>query len=63
MWLDRWHAVLDAGVDAVLEVLTSRTPHAVELRQNSPFAGVLPEADRRAVLAASAERRHGEHAA
>jgi excisionase family DNA binding protein len=63
MWLDRWRAVLDAGVDAVLEVLTSRTRHAVELRQNSPFAGVLPEADRRAVLTAFAGRWRGEHAA
>src|SRR5262249_52691769 len=39
-WLDRWEAVLDEGAEAVLDVLTSRTPVAVELRQNSPFAGV-----------------------
>jgi hypothetical protein len=56
VWLDRWRVVLDEGVEAVLDVLTSRSPHAVELRQNSPFAGVLPEADRRAVLAAFASR-------
>jgi excisionase family DNA binding protein len=54
VWLDRWRAVLDDGAEAVLDVLTSRTPHAVELRQNSPFAGVLPEAERRAVLTAFA---------
>jgi hypothetical protein len=41
-----------ADVEAVLDALTSRVPHAVELRQNSPFAGVLPETERRAVLAA-----------
>jgi excisionase family DNA binding protein len=53
-WLDRWSTVLDNGAEAVLDALTSRAPGAVELRQNSPFAGVLPEAERRAVLAAFA---------
>jgi len=54
VWLDRWRTVLEGGAEAVLDVLTSRTPNAVELRQNSPFAGVLSEAERRAVLAAFA---------
>lgn len=62
-WLDRWRAVLDAGVETVLDVLTSRAPEAIELRQNSPFAGVLPEGQRRAVLEAFADRWRGEHAA
>jgi excisionase family DNA binding protein len=62
-WLDRWGAVLDTGVEAVLDVLTSRAAHAIELRQNSPFAGVLPEAERRAVLASFADRWRSEHAA
>jgi excisionase family DNA binding protein len=52
MWLDQWQARLDDGVEAVLDALTSRAPHAMELRQNSPFAGVLPETERHAVLAA-----------
>ncbi|GAA1407034.1 helix-turn-helix domain-containing protein [Catellatospora coxensis] len=56
MWLERWRQVLDTGVEAVLEVLTSRSRDAAELRQNSPFAGVLPESTRQAVLAAFAER-------
>ncbi|GAA1793850.1 helix-turn-helix domain-containing protein [Planosporangium flavigriseum] len=63
MWLDRWQATLDDGVEAVLDALTSRVPHAVELRQNSPFAGVLPETERRAVLAAFVARWREEHAA
>ena len=62
-WLDKWRTVLDAGVEAVLDVLTSRTPDAVELRQNSPFAGVLPDTERRAVLTAFAERWRIERAA
>ena len=56
-------AVLDDGVEAVLDVLTSRSPQAVELRQNSPFAGVLPEAERRAVLATFASSWRGDRAA
>jgi len=63
VWFDRWQVVLDDGVEAVLEVLTSRSPHAVELRQNSPFAGVLPEVERHAVLASFASRWRQDRAA
>lgn len=50
-WLTRWQEVFDRGLDAVFEALTSSAAWAVELRQNSPFAGVLPEQERAAVLA------------
>lgn len=50
VWLGHWQATLAEGVEAVLDILTSRAPFAIELRQNSPFAGVLPEDERRAVL-------------
>ncbi|GAB2859791.1 hypothetical protein GCM10022221_69180 [Actinocorallia aurea] len=50
-WFVRWGIVLDSGVDAVIEVLLSRDPEAVELRQNTPFAGVLPQEDRERLLA------------
>ncbi|MDQ2915008.1 MAG: helix-turn-helix domain-containing protein [Chloroflexota bacterium] len=49
-WLERWRGVLDSGPEAVMEVLTSTAPDASELRQNSPFPGVLPEDERLAVL-------------
>lgn len=49
-WLKRWREVLDAGPEAVMETLTSTAPEAAELRQNSPFPSVLPEAERRQVL-------------
>jgi excisionase family DNA binding protein len=62
-WLDRWRATIDGGVEAVLDVLTSRAPKAVELRQNSPFAGVLSEPERQSVLAAFAHHWRREHAA
>jgi excisionase family DNA binding protein len=63
VWLDRWAAVLRRGAEAVLEVLTSSAADAVELRQNSPFAGVLEDAERRAVLTAFTARWRHEHAA
>ncbi|HEV2251157.1 MAG TPA: hypothetical protein VGT60_11700 [Candidatus Limnocylindria bacterium] len=49
-WLERWRTVLDQGPEAVMQVLTSTAPEATELRQNSPFPGVLPEKERRDVL-------------
>jgi excisionase family DNA binding protein len=56
-WLDRWDAVLDEGVEAVLDALTSSAEYAIELRSMSPFAGILSEAQRLTVLAAYAESR------
>jgi hypothetical protein len=49
-WLTRWQEVVDRGLDAVFEALTSSVGWAVELQQNSPFAGVLSERERVAVL-------------
>lgn len=50
-YFDAWERVLDAGLDEVVATLVSRTPVACELRQNSPFAGVLPDSTRIALLA------------
>jgi excisionase family DNA binding protein len=60
-WLDEWERLLDGPVDEVLDVLTSRSPRARELRQNSPFAGVVSKSDRDHVLEAfrAAHRRTG----
>jgi excisionase family DNA binding protein len=62
-WLSQWAAVLDAGIDAVLDVLTSRSPYAVELRQNSPFAGALSPTERAKVAAAFTTHWRRDHAA
>jgi excisionase family DNA binding protein len=51
-WLAQWDIILRGPIDVVLETLTSRTPRARELRQNSPFAGVLTETERAEVLGA-----------
>jgi excisionase family DNA binding protein len=48
--LESWSKVLDSGLEAVIEVLTSRRSEAVELRVNSPFAGLLPDEVRRDLL-------------
>ncbi len=49
-WLRRWDEVLDSGPDAVFEALLSRAEWAVELRQNSPFAGALSTEERQQIL-------------
>jgi excisionase family DNA binding protein len=62
-WLERWRQILNSGTEAVLDVLTSRSPSATDLRQNSPFAGVLSEPERHAVLSAFTQTWRQEHAA
>jgi excisionase family DNA binding protein len=49
-WLGLWRDALDAGPDRVLTALVSETPQAAEMRQNSPFTGILPPDERHAVL-------------
>jgi hypothetical protein len=61
-WLTEWLRVLDGGVDEVADVLASREPWAVELRQNSPFAGVLPQDTRSRVWAAFVRHWRVDHA-
>jgi excisionase family DNA binding protein len=63
VWLAEWQAVLAEGEDAVFTVLTSTEPRAIELRQNSPFAGVLSPEERAAALAAFRDHWHRVHAA
>ncbi|PWJ56487.1 DNA binding domain-containing protein, excisionase family [Quadrisphaera granulorum] len=50
-WLAEWEHLLDGPLEAVLHTLTSTSPRARELRQNSPFAGVLDERTRERVRA------------
>lgn len=62
-WLDEWQKVLDSGEDAVFSVLTSPSARAVDLRQNSPFAGVLSDQERAAALVAFRHHWRQAHAA
>ena len=52
-WLDTWQALLD-DPELAMERLTAQDADADELRQSSPFAGVLDEADRARILDAFA---------
>ena len=61
-WIAYWRSAMERGTDAVLELLTSRSPLAVELRQNSPFAGVLSPDDRARTLDAFRSHWRREHA-
>ncbi|MDP9223932.1 MAG: hypothetical protein M3P18_08760 [Actinomycetota bacterium] len=58
-WLNEWRSTLEAGPDAVVQMLTSDSPLADELRQNSPFAGVLSDRERQATLAAFGRSERG----
>jgi excisionase family DNA binding protein len=49
-WLDLWRKTIDSGPSGVLNALVSDTPEARELRQNSPFTGILSLEERKTVL-------------
>jgi len=47
--LGEWRRLLDGSIDQIVETLTSSRPRARELRQLTPFAGVLTAAERASV--------------
>ena len=49
---DEWDALIEGPLETLLDTLVSPSPRAIELRQNSPFAGVLTERERTKALAA-----------
>ena len=65
--LEQWHGLLvDAlasprGLRALLSVLEDRNEYAVRLRQSAPYAGVLSQPERAAILAAAAEAERVRH--
>jgi excisionase family DNA binding protein len=61
-WLDLWRLTLNSGLDRVLTVLVSDAPEATELRQNSPFTGILSEDERKRVLDSFRKHWHSEQA-
>ena len=44
-----WEQILDGPVNQLAQFLAERSERATRLRQSSPFAGVLTEAERRAI--------------
>ena len=51
-WLRQWRDILDRGPEQVMRVLVGENQASVELRQNSPFSGVLTDRQRAMVLRA-----------
>jgi len=49
-YFNAWREVLDSGIDRVVEALTSTDELSCELRQNTPFTGVLSQDERLQVL-------------
>lgn len=49
-WLEAWEELLDGPLEELLEVLVSPSPKGREMRQNSPFAGLVSQANRERVL-------------
>lgn len=49
-WLDEWDRLLHGPIDRLLQALVSSSPKGRELRQNSPFAGLLSDAERQHIL-------------
>lgn len=49
-YADEWEAVLARPVSEIRRVLVDDSPWADDLRQNSPLAGLLSEAERRKIL-------------
>lgn len=60
-WIDGW-AVIMGDPEAVMVRLTAPDPRSHELRQNSPFAGVLREDERARIMAAFADWWRATHA-
>ena len=48
--LEDWGRLLAGSIDELLEAMTSRSERGKELRQNTPFAGVLSERERGRLL-------------
>ncbi len=53
VWIREWRRLLEGPLTDLLAALTSPAPRSRELRQNNPFAGLLTEHERQAVLQAA----------
>jgi hypothetical protein len=50
-YADEWERVLNLPLPDIRRVITDDSPPSADLRQNSPFAGMLTEPERRAIFA------------
>lgn len=49
-YAERWHAILARPLAGIARAIVADTPEGRDLRQNSPFAGVLNEQERRRII-------------
>lgn len=49
-YADEWQAILERPLDEVRRAIAEQGPRGNDLRQNSPFAGMLSEPERRKLL-------------
>ncbi|MBS9536020.1 helix-turn-helix domain-containing protein [Mycobacterium sp. M1] len=49
LYAGEWEAILNAGPGCVIAVLLDPSEHATTLRSSSPFAGILPQDEVRAI--------------
>jgi hypothetical protein len=57
-WADEWELVLDMPLPKIATLISSDSKRARELRQSSPFAGVLTPQERRKLLRLVEDRGH-----
>jgi hypothetical protein len=57
IWTE-WQRILDAPLDAVLRLLTERSERAAQLRQSSPFPGILSDIERQDIYESYATRAY-----
>lgn len=48
-WIGEWRALLNSPLETLVSFLGERSERADRLRQSSPFAGVLCDAERRRI--------------
>ncbi|HJU15420.1 MAG TPA: hypothetical protein VJ770_03035 [Stellaceae bacterium] len=56
--LAEWEQILSGPIDQIAQFLTERSGRATRLRQSSPFAGVLSEAERQAIYESFSTRTY-----
>jgi hypothetical protein len=56
--LAEWERILTGSTDQIAQFLTERSERATRLRQSSPFAGVLTEAERRTIYESFSTRTY-----
>ena len=56
--LAEWEQILGGPTDQIAQFLTEQSERATRLRQSSPFAGVLSEAERKAIYESFSTRTY-----